>query len=458
MSSSDPTFALDDAPSPSDMKPQEDAYIGREKPAPKRKPWKLYAGGCCLLMVVVVVLILVLVFTLKNDDTEASDTSRATAPVASPVATSPVASPVAAPVASPVVAPVDTEGTPNACTETHSAYQTCLAALPLEPSCLTCMNRVLQTANRASCLEFAGDICNERCLVECGNCLESIEDHVDCVVGDSCLLDCESDLPGIGEGIPPSNLVPLSVPGLVEDECKSENQVYQSCLDTLSPSDAASCAMCTHNALETAATPAVFCNALDDCTACETCEDRIVDFIGCTRVEGGELSCGGSTAPPRCVLPERNYQTCLNTLPPVQAQSCVDCINTHLDAASDATTCAGFLTTYCAGHNLCDIDCGTCLEDMETWVDCEISGNACPVECDPDECTVEKVVYLTCFRTLSAADEAQCVACTNAAIQNNTEASGFCQDFGLCSGCGVCADEIEDWVDCESPDFTTCSS
>jgi len=449
---SEPTFVYDTPPSTpgsqasGDLEPPvEDAvYIGKEKPT-KSNRWKVVAalGGCCVL--VVILLILVLVFALKKDDT-AAENNRAIAPEDAVDDTPPVATPVASPVAeSPVQTPVTAPADDIVCPEAEAAYQTCVQDLPQENSCLACINTVLGTADRTSCNGFATDFCQANCALECGKCLGTMEDYIDCVVGESCLIDCNAEDPGTGEALPPA-LAPVSAPGMGEDECAVQEFDYQLCLDTMPPAVSELCVDCANTAIGTSQNTAQLCRTFDFCSACDACEEQILDFMACAVVVGGRLDCS-------CTVDETNYQSCVGTLP--EPQKCLDCVNGHLGSAKQEDTCLEFRTTYCAGHNLCELECGDCLGDLESWVDCAIGGEACPVDCsdaEEPECTVEHFNYQTCLNGIATPQE--CVDCTNDALNN--DAMGFCNDFGLCSTCGDCSDEIEDWVDCVNVQDVSC--
>jgi len=297
-----------------------------------------------------------------------------------------------------------------------------------------------------------------------------------------------------------------------EPICKMQSDDFLNCATV---GQAFSCLACVTNLMDS--TTITTCGTLqvEICTPiqqecdCGMCAEEILSFIDCNFEEQcGDESCvldeapvSSPVAPPvrtpvappvRAPVPANDntkckadteliYQTCLNTmLSGLDANACINCVNTGLNASSSITSCTEYGDTFCPQFLACSV-CGSCLESISDWVNCEVVGDNCDVDCterggspvaapvaapvaddEPTDSIAPTVVeicpedfqpYSDCLDTqISQNERNDCIVCTEEAI--GTVATSSCLVFTpswcgrSCASCGVCEPLVDVYINC----------
>jgi len=187
-------------------------------------------------------------------------------------------------------------------------------------------------------------------------------------------------------------------------ECQAQRSLYLACLDTLPRLERTGCLHCIVNLIETSERScrgfaAGFCEDSEGC-GCGSCLSLFDDFFDCF------FDCG-TLCPPRdspasppqeqemsrgtddeetdaiCPQEEATYRQCLNNMPTLSANMCIDCVNDGLNVVSDITVCSQYNEQFCPELQACAI-CSNCLKDIDVFIDCEFGGPSCTVDCIAD--------------------------------------------------------------------------
>ena len=303
-----------------------------------------------------------------------------------------------------------------------------------------------------------------------------------------------------------------------ETICPEELGEWWTCLQGLTSFDRSFCNECILDVLKTGSDTGScsiltdqYCESIDSCN-CQGCEDKAHVYFNCRL---GYTGCLGDcleteTKPPTKapVKPTRtaaptfgnpcqplveSYQTCLTTLTFAQVNECVDCANRVLQGTSNLS-CEAYNSDYCIGFAECT-SCGWCRDEITAWVDCQIDGDQCELDCstviipetpvtspvnslpptpifnpqptprptprptpapDPTRCPAEREQYSTCLATNIASqdDRLACISCVNDASNNapldscTSFESSLCSGLSQCTICNVCAELAISYIDC----------
>jgi len=398
------------------------------------------------------------------------------------------------------------------CVAPDVAYRACLdVEIPGtfdQNACFDCANEGL-TSSTESCEIFTGVFCPLflQCDTVCDPCMSVLEDWYNCAVGgQACSIDCLGD--GEGEG----GAVVVTEEPSPAPLCVSEETEYQTCLSSLSSADETACLACANTASENPPRSSCFlfrryfCTRFNECAnVCGLCAPAIEDYTECSfGWDQCDMNCvdfdtdgdvGAPTAVPMdeaamttapvpvpapepvstgvptllpisdptgapvlapvtpptssttCPNEEATYLSCLVT--ENNRDTCVPCVNGVLDMAS-VESCSLFRRDYCQSD--CSTECGACEEVVEDFVDCQVAGPACELDCDAplSPCLDEEEALETCVD-----DELEqgCYDCLGTALQLTALlCSNFCTNFAPCQGlCGSCTTQIETWVLCLQP-------
>lgn len=384
------------------------------------------------------------------------------------------------------------------CASELSSYSNCLFRLdPVDgKACNDCIveaSSVVALEESSSCESVQTQLCTavtETCTTYCGDCDDEVEAYIACDVirssssssnnNSNSNVTCEIDCGTVST--PATDDQPPII-------CNETLVAYATCVvQELSEAEAMTCDACRVAAAAQIpagascfAIEAQLCDAVADCP-CGPCADALEAYFDCdvaTRTfDVCDVRCRTTVA--NCPTSLNSYLNCIYRLEDAaEGKACDDCrLEAALELAdttaggsgSGSISCELVQETFCtAVTQTCSSACGTCDDELEFYLACDVFGKSngtCEISCgttytppDDDEGPLcdEFTEYTRCVvQTLSSDEREACDTCRVAAEQSVGEDATcdetqtiICGAVQSCEVCGTCRTSLEEYWVCD---------